>query len=268
VGYGIITMKRFFLLLLVSLILAACEAQSTPIAALPTPTAIPELIVTIPPQIRYGLYANVINFVQDIDILQEVALVESMTAESAISDYDVVVAYGIYEGWQQSPISHQVSLIINPNLAPLDDENIRNIVRQAIDSQAISEILNISGLMPRTTQAVSSTETKIALANAGYPDGFVLTMAVEIVPSLEAIAAQFTQRNIDLHIIENDPDMLNNNRAHLLLALWTQESQRVAWVEQVGEANVLDLFTLPISYIASDALNITFTENGFPLPAR
>jgi hypothetical protein len=268
VGYGIITMKRFFLMLLVSLILAACEAQSTPIAAVNTPTAIAEPILTMPPQIRYGLYTNVIGFVPNIDILREVALVESMTAESAISDYDVVVAYGIYEGWQQSPISQQVSLIINPNLAPLDDEDIRNIVRQAIDSQAISEILNISGLLPRTTQTVSSTETKIALANVGYPDGFVLTMAVEAIPSLEVIAAQFTQRNIDLRIIENEANTLSNNRAHLMLALWTQESQNIAWVEQVGEANVLDLFTLPISYIASDTLNITFTENGFPLPAR
>lgn len=261
-------MKRLLLLLTMSLFLVACETQSTPIAAVQTPMVTPELIMTIPPQIRYGLYPNVVDFVQDINLLQESALVEPMSAESAIGDYDVVVAYGVYDGWQQSPISHHISLIINPNLAPLDNENIRNILRQTFDSRAFLNVLNIVGTLSGTTQAVSPNETKIALANSGFPDGFVLTMAVETIPSLEAIAAQFTQRNIDLHVIENEPNMLNNNRAHLLLILWTQEAQRTIWLEQVGEENILDLFTLPISYIASDNLNLTFTENGFPLPAR
>lgn len=266
--YGIINMKRLLLLLLMNLILVACEAQSTPIAAVRTPTVTPAPIVTMASQIRYGLYSNVIGFVQDINTLQESALVEPMSAESAIGDYDVVVAYGVYDGWQQSPISHHISLIINPNLAPLDDEGIRNILRQTFDSQAFLAALNIVGTLSGTTQAVSLPETKIALANAGFPDGFVLTMAVETIPNLEAIAAQFTQRNIDLHVIENESNILNDNRTHLLLIRWSQDSQRTTWIEQVGEANVLDLFTLPISYIASDNLTLTFTENGWPLPAR
>jgi hypothetical protein len=264
--YDITTLKRLFLLLLVCLMLVACEAQATPISGVQTPTATTEPMITLPLQIRYGLYANVLGFVQDLDILQASALVEAISAENAIPDYDVVVAYGIYDGWQQSPVKQHVSLIINPNLVPLDDENISNIVRQLAYSLELPDIFYIPKPLPPAIQSV--TEAKTALANVGYPDGFVLTMAVNIVPALEAIAAQFTERNIDLHIIESESDVLAKNRAHLILALWTEDAQRTAWIEQVGEQNVVDLFTLPISYLASDELHITFTEYGWPVPAR
>lgn len=264
-----LSMKRLFLLLLpITIILAACEAQATPVGLMSTPTDMPEPVATTEAPLHYGLYANVVGYVQDLDAISKTASVENMSANSNLSDYDVVVAFGTYDGWQQSPIQQHLSLVINPNLAPLNDEAIINIVRQAFDIQDILGQLNITGSLPGNVQTVSTSETKTALANAGFPDGFVLTMAANTVPALEAIAAQFTERNIDLHIIQNESDALSSNRAHLLLSLWTQDSQRAAWVEQVGEANVFDLFSLPISYIARDGLNITFTENGWPIPAR
>lgn len=260
--------RLILLIIILSLILVACEAQATPVGSISTPTETPEPVVTAAAQLRYGLYANVVGFVQDMDIISESALVELMSAESNLSDYDVVVAYGVYDGWQQSPVKHHVSMIINPNVAPLNDEAIAGILRQAFDSQSILSILNIPRTLLGNAQAISASETKIRLANADYPDGFVLTMAVDNVPALEAIAAQFTERNIDLHIVESETDSLSNNRAHLLLTLWTQDSQRATWVEQVGEQNVIGLFDLPISYIASDDLTISFTENGWPIPAQ
>jgi hypothetical protein len=267
---GFIAMKHLLLLLFACLILAACEAQATPIGSIATPTSEPESapVATTVPQLSYGLYTNVVGFVQDVDSISDLASVEIMGTESSFGDFDIVVAYGEYDGWQQSPVKHHISLIINSNLAPLNNEATSSIVRQAFDAEAMLNTLNIPGALPGNAQAVSANETKIALANASYPDGFRLTMAVENVPALEAIAAQFTQRNIDLHIIESETDSLSNNRAHLLLTLWTLDSQRTAWVEQVGEANVLDLLTLPISYLAPDGLNISFTENGWPIPAR
>jgi hypothetical protein len=49
---------------------------------------------------------------------------------------------------------------------------------------------------------------------------------------------------------------------------WTAPETKQAWAARVGDANVVDLYTLPISFWAADGLNITFTQGGWPLARR
>lgn len=254
-------MKRLLLFLL-GLILVGCEAQATPIAAVTTPTITPQPTTPPLPELRYGVGGNIAPYVGDLD-----AVISYEIVDSAIEDYDIVVAYGVYDGWQQAPQSHRVSLVINPNLAPLDNLQIRELIPQIIDRQAIVDSLGIPNAQSSTAQTTGSASLiRTTLANAGYPDGFQLTMATESIPALDILVSQFSRLALDLRLIDLNETVLSANQAHLILFLWAQESERAEWANQVGEENVIDLWTMPISYIVSEGLAIEFNENGLPIP--
>jgi hypothetical protein len=52
---------------------------------------------------------------------------------------------------------------------------------------------------------------------------------------------------------------------HLGLITWATADERAGWVNQIGEANVIDLYTLPISYRALPELTIAITADGWPI---
>ena len=257
-------MKRL-LLFLFGILLAGCEAQATPIAVITTATATPEPTSIPIPDLRYGIAGNIAPYIGDMGTIP----FEILSADSAITDFDLVVAYGIYDGWQQAPQSHRVSLAINPNLAPLNNQTIRDLIPRLINSQAIVESLNILGAQ-QTTELSSESASMIrtTLANSGYPDGFQLTMASENISAVDVLLSQFAFLSMDIRLIELSDTVFSDNQAHLLAFMWANDSERAQWVTQVGEDNIIDLWTLPISYLNNGNLTIEFAENGIPIPAQ
>ena len=61
---------------------------------------------------------------------------------------------------------------------------------------------------------------------------------------------------------------LTGGQYQAALMIWTNPDERGKWVTQFGAANVIDLYSLPISYLAVPGFQITFTPDGWPLPTR
>jgi len=256
-------MKRFLLILL-GLFIAGCEAQATPIAALITPTDTPPPTTVPLPELRYAVASNLVPYAGNLE--QTVAF-EVYDSNLPLSEYDVVVAYGVYDGWQQAPQSHRVSLVLNPNLPPFDDATIRGMIPQIIDIQAVLDTIAIPGVQQTAVLTVqSSTVLRTELANAGYPDGFPVTLATEVVPAVDILIGQLSQLALDVRLIEISDTVLSDNQAHMLLFMWSQESERATWSAQVGDENVIDLWTMPISYVTAEGIQVEFNENGLPIP--
>lgn len=258
-------MMRLFWLVVLSAILVGCEAQATPIANIATPTA--TLAPTPVPVnvIRYGIAANIVPYLGDVPVSYE-----TVDGTTALTDYDLVVTYGALDGWERAPQAHRVSLIINPNLAPLDETVIRDLIPSVIDVQTIISNLNINGTQQTTIQTseLSATEIRTTLANSGYPDGVQLTLATEQVPAIDTLLSQFSALGLDLRLIPLRENSFSQNQAHLGLFLWTDDSERSDWVAQVGENSIIDLWTMPISYITSDGVTVDFTADGIPYPVE
>jgi hypothetical protein len=257
------------------IVLVGCEAQATPIAAVDVPTLAPaEFIdVTQPPPLRYGIAEHTLPYVTDIEQIREIALVETLPPNPDLTPYDVAITYGIYDGWQQTPVSHHVVLIINTELAPMDNTDIQTLVRQAINSQAIADSTGIAGLLVTPSETVPAVQIRNTLANMGYPDGFRLTLAMQTVPASQTIIEQLTAANLEIatteiQSVQEVVEILTNNRAHLLLLFWQHDSERSQWVERVGENAIIDLYTLPISYVAKEGITVSFSESGWVIGTR
>lgn len=257
-------MKRLLFIFL-GILLAGCEAQATPIAAIISLTATPEPTSISIPELRYGIAGNIAPFIGDMGTIP----FEILGADSAVTDFDLVVAYGIYDGWQQAPQAHRVSLAINPNLPPLDNQTIRDLIPGIINSQAIVDSLNIPGTQQTTELSTeSATLIRTTLANTGYPDGFQLTMAIENIPAVDVLVSQFASLSMDIRLIELRDGVLLDNQAHLILFMSANDSERAEWLSQAGEDNIIDLWTLPISYLNNGGVSVEFTENDIPIPAQ
>lgn len=254
-------------------VISACQPEATPVANVVPPTATVDMIETLAPPIHYVLGSTIQNMDSIRDEIAQSALLipaSGLTEESLLgTDYDIIADYGLIDGWQQSPVVPTVSLIINPNLAPLNDDTIANIIRNGVDGVRIVNQTNISGTLPLAISTIRLTSLKTEFANMGYPDGFELQMGVAEIPHHDAIITELNGLNLDLQItqdtLDNIATQLTNNRLHIALIKWNNVSEKAIWTSAVGEMNVIDLYQLPISYLASPDLNITFSDNGFPI---
>ncbi len=261
---------RWLLVCLVG-VLAACAPEATPLPAfIPTvPTDLPT--TASPAPIRYAILPESVGFVPDINRIAALAdvteLTEALTDDALDARYDLVAGYGERAGWQLSPTRLHVTLVVNTTLPPLDQPNIAQILRQSVNPESVIAGLGFVGAQPETIIEVSRAELRGALANAGFPDGFDVAFAHDMVPGVArvaellralAVAPQTTLR------AEDDPAAME--QFHLLLVGWTAPETRQAWVERAGDSNVIDLYSLPISYRAAEGLRVTFAPGGFPLP--
>src|SRR5688572_4358973 len=106
-------MKRVPLLAFV-MVLAACEAQATPLPAYIPPTDTPTPIpVTIQP-VRYGLMPDTPENLPDLQAISELAQVTWLDVPPAPEalglHYDVIAGYGERSGWTLAPVTPHVSL--------------------------------------------------------------------------------------------------------------------------------------------------------------
>lgn len=259
---------------LILLILTACDAEPTPfpvdMPSTPTPTPLP---LDLPP-LRYGLLPNTAGAVPDLALIQgsgvEVIQLTDMPGDP--DAYDLIVGYGDQPGWTKSELVPHIALVLNTEVTPLDQPEILSIVQRSLHPAGIVTTLNISGTIANELTGAAPATLKTEFANLGLPDGIALVLGVTYVPGAEQITAQLRAANI-----ETQPVLLTVNEARTAFAdgqiqaalvIWALDTERNQWVQQFGEANVIDLYSVPISYQVKDDLQVTFTPSGFPLVTR
>lgn len=267
---------RFLLIFFVVGVLVACSPEPTPFPV----DIVPEVTETPLPQavesIRYALAANTTDAVADLALLQESAAIEFLAETIQPQDlgtrYDLVAAYGDFPESTRGPVTLTVALVLQTQIDPLDDPDIQAVLRRSIDSARLVAGLEAPGAVAQPTESETSSILQAELANAGWPDGFNLTLANAYAPSSALIAEQLGVLRIRLHTFSMSAfeaqTMLSAQDAELALITWTTPEEREAWAAEFGAENVIDLFTVPISYRAVPGLNITFTPGGWPLPSR
>lgn len=249
-------MSRLLGFLLMALVLvSACEPEATPLPGnLPTrvpPTPTPTEVSGL----RYAVAPNALPYLSDADRQAVSADAELIALDAPpIPDdlgarYDLVVALGDLPDGTETPSPLQISLIVNTSLAPLDDPALADIVRSAVDPQQIARALNVPPERASAASGVAPEALRTRLANAGYPDGFDLTLAA-LAPGADALAALLASVNIHARIVIDAAEP-----AHLTLTT-------------VPATDALPILTIPISYRAVEGLTITFTESGFPVAER
>jgi ABC-type amino acid transport substrate-binding protein len=260
--------------LLLALLLAACEAESTPLPAFvaATPTDAPATPTRGP--LRYALTAGTEPNSADLALLQASAQIVALDPEDTPelgSQYELIAGYGDREGWTRSPVVPRVSLAVAPRRPPLDQPDIAALLLGVLDAQALVGTSHLGGseaLLP----TVDTPATRTLLANAGWPDGFDVALAHASLPGAEAVAAQLSALGIQTSLVTIPPDALlpalADGRANLALLTWTYDDERAALVAAVGADRLIDLYTLPITFQAVDGLRLSFTPGGWPLVSR
>lgn len=254
-------------------LLTACEPGGTPIPAIIPPTVTPTPEPTVPPPVRYGLVTEALETIPDVAVLQESAQVEMVPAESVdLAGYDVVAGYGRREGWTESPVTLTVVLLMNESLAPMDDVLATSIVRHAIDPVVLVRETGIPGVLPEDRDVVDGVTLRTELANAGFPDGFDLIMAHTPLPGVDTVAAMLTAAGLQIRVLpvttESVERVLRTDRAHVLLTACPDPVACEVLRDQAGSLPMVTVMTLPVSYQAVDDLSVTFTTWGFPVGTR
>ena len=261
-----------------ALVLAACEAEATPAAVMvpDTPTAAASTATAAPP-LRYGLLPNTEGFIaaEERTQLAQFALVEQIQQTSgsilAQDAYDIIAGYGIYDGWQRSATDQTVTLIVNTTLPPLDDSEIVDAVIQNSQAENLVRGLQALGATAENPTQLNRQVLRSLLANKGYPDGIVLNTLHDPLPGFDAWTSQLGNANVTLQTSPTVPDtqtLLDTNRFHLAFVN-VSESARADLIDTYGSENVIDLYSLPISYELRDStISVTFTDTGWPIPQR
>ncbi len=272
-------MKQTVWVLLMLGLLVACEPEPTPfpvdVPVTPTPTPEPTPILPV----RYALAPNTQGLIEDFDVIQASAEVEQLFDGVAPNElgtrFDVVATYGEFSGWSQSEANPHAMLIINPETEPLDAQ-FAYLISLGIDPTAIVEAIDVPGISPadstQNAAKMKSSQIRSDMANLGRPDGFRLGLGAAFIPGARQVADHLETINIETRITQGSNDQLRDDltagRIHLALVSWTSERERAVWHDLFGVDYAIDLYTVPISYLATPELSITFTDGGWPIASR
>lgn len=245
---------------LCGLLAAACEPEATPLPVI-LPTLSPAATITPAPNeqpLRYALAPDVANFLsaEDKRLISADALIVPLdvppTTDALGSEYDILVALSAFPESSEAPTPLRLVLRLNTTLAPLDDPEIAAIVRQAVNPETFASAL---GFAPEQTGISPAPEMlRASLANAGYPDGFDLTLAADFTVGAETIMQNLSALRLEVRLAAAGED------AHLRLTSVPNPT------ESSGE--IVELLTLPIYYRAVPGLDVKFTPAGFPIISR
>ncbi len=261
---------------MLALWLAACAPTPTPLPAFIPPTATVPPISPTPAPLRYAIIQASVGMVPDLAALEasgRVILLDTpVEAPDLGQKYDVIAGYGTRENWAVSPTTLHVALIVNTARPPLDQAATSAVVRRAIDPQALITAIGLPGVQPAALQPMSVRDARVTLANAGLPDGFDVRFGAEPIPGAQAVAEAFRAVQIGAVVEPVTADQfrakLDASAPHLLLVGWTSDADKQAWIARAGETDVIELYTVPISYLAVGGLKISFGPGGFPLAKR
>jgi hypothetical protein len=263
----------------IAVVFCLCIVGCTPDAT-PFPVDIPTITSTPPlssqSTLRYALSANTENLVSDLAAIQAAAQVEQLTepinGDDLGSRYDLVVAYGDLAGGIRSPIVHHIALILNSSIAPLDNAILINILRRSLNPQEIVTALEMSGAEANAFESASPMILRTELANAGWPDGLSLILAYAYTPGITNVSEQLQVAGIRAQLLalpDNEISIaFEEGRIQAALIAWKTPEEREDWVSRFGSDNVIDLYSVPISYLAISGLEVEFTTSGWPLPVK
>lgn len=251
------------------LLLVACEGQPTPFPAqLPTDTPSASEITdsatpsaTNAPSLRYAIDPSLANI--PIRLEGNYTRIQAATPlASSDIQYDIAVMLGGTEGWQTSPIPLSIGLILRPSA------NFTDIIWRAIDPPVLIERMGVNWITPLHDGTTPAIVLRNELANLGKPDGFAVTMGMLGIIGEEALRDQLRTLLIEIAAIpitiEDRIPTLQSGMIDMVLVSWFTEAERDEWVNLVGEANLLPLFSVPISYQAMPDLTITLSIYGLP----
>jgi len=240
------------------LLLGACGPEATPLPVnLPTLPP-PSPTAGTPAQLRYAVAPDALPYLTDQDRSLISASAQLIPLDSAPADsdlgarYDLIVALGDLPDGTRTASPLQVDLVVNPALPPLDNPALVDILHRAIDPVKIVAALNMPypGTQAASAQPADPLTLRADLANAGYPDGFDVTVAAA--PGADALAQLLDAVGIETRIVTT-----------------AGEATHLSFTSgQTPPANAIPLYTIPISYRAVDGLNITFTPSGFPIAQK
>lgn len=235
-------MRQLLLWLLIIWGLSACEAQITPVPLVAVPTNTPIITPTPIEPIRYAVIGELADFGLSFDALRANGTVDFLTAiPTDTTVYDVLLTTVSLENAQETPIVLTNYALINSTVAPLDVASLANYVQNVL------------------TDSSSPQDSRQALGELGYLDGFTVTLHY---------------RNIPLRLIE---DAVTTLRLHNI------DTRLVAFVEQNSTFSApltIESTTHPppsgaivlaqqiVYFRASDNVTVTFNENGLPIATR
>ncbi|HVU13976.1 MAG TPA: hypothetical protein VHD90_22010 [Phototrophicaceae bacterium] len=243
---------------------AACQPQATPLPnilpTLPPATATSSPYTATPAPIRYAIAPDVLPYLTDQNqsLISATAHIVKLDAPPHDDDlgtvYDLVVGLGDLPNGTRTPSPLQVDLVIDSSLPPLNNAKLVDLLRRALDPNEIAALLKLPGASAVTESPsdASVVAWRNDLANAGYPDGFDVTLHASFIPGAQALTQLLSAYGIDVHELTNPGEA----------AQFTLTS------EPPQGANAIPLYSIPISYRAVDGLKITFTPSGFPIAQR
>lgn len=245
---------------LCGLLAAACEPEATPLPViLPTlPSAATATPLPETQPLRYALAPDVANFLSADDerLISADALILPLdappTTDALGTDYEILVALSAFPESSEAPAPLRVVLRLNTALAPLDDPEIAAIVRQAVNPQTFASALGFPTEQSGDTPAPETL--RASLANAGYPDGFDLTLATDFTADAETIMQNLSALRLEVRLATADED------AHLTLTSAPSSAE--------SSSEIIELLTVPIYYSAVPGLDVKFTPAGFPIISR
>ncbi len=262
---------RMILIAWTLLFLTACESEPTPfpaqiVTSTPDTTITENTPVPVTPSvsaIRYGIDPSLsnISLMIDANYIQILSQAPITNADLDVT-YDLALRLGDADGWSRLPNPITIGVILRPSYAFAD------LIWRAIDPPEWIDTIGIHGALPLHDGTTPIIILRTDMANLGKPDGFTLNMGVQNMIGEAQIQTQLGALFIETRPIalsnENRLDLWNNGAVDMMLVSWLSESEKIAWVNLVGEANLLPLFTAPMSYIASSNLNVILSENGLP----
>lgn len=258
-------MRRLAVLIVALVGLVGCEQTATPlpVALSPTDATLPTQTI---PRFSYALSPEAASAFAKRDQLLagfDVVIVDPQQDDG--STYDIVVALGTVEGMTPSPIPLTVKLSLKSTLQPLDDPQVADLVQQIFQPGVIAAELGLAtGAAP--AQTIEPATIRVQLANAGYPDGLNLNLISTLAPRSERLPDLLHPYGIDLHLtVMNDEDAERNYTSEVFNGAVTGSGS--TWIEQ-PDSHLIDLYSIPVSYRAAGAISLSFTPQGFPIPAN
>ena len=260
--------------LFLTLALSACGPEATPLPVDIPSTQVAGGVPVEPAIMRYALAPNTRGYVAELDqiaAMAEVTTLDDLPSPDAVGDqYALVAALGDLDAGTRSPQPLRVILILNTAAAPFDDPAIADLVRRAVNPAAIIAALGIAGAEARELAGSESATLRAELANLGLPDGVDVVVGTAFAPGSDLLATQlraagFAPALTSLTLVEAE-NAFAAGTANLLL-IGAGDAATELWRANAGTANVIDLYTLPISYRAIPDLALSFTPSGWPLPS-
>lgn len=204
--------------------------------------------------LRYGILPNAAEYAPIAQLERTGLSVEIVNDTSRYEDYDALIGYGLYDGWEPVQAHTQpVVMALDVSLAPLNQPDIAQVVRNAVNGISVAGQLNISGVYPLHTPSTSLVDAS-QLANIGYAEGVILYGVWDDLPGVAIVREQLARGGVTLVRLSGDNAA---ERAHMRIERGDDTA-----------TDALPLYTLPLSYRARDNLAVSFTDTGWLIISR